>query len=205
MIRSYLIKLVGIVVVASAAGVTHMLLGPQIKLHPNDPEVQTIDLGAPDAAPASADPAEDPTTDQPTDAEAGSDPVPAGDGTLVLDSLEISLEQAKALYDNGLADFIDARPAAEYAKGHIYGSWNVPPSAFDRSTPTVVDLIDPDRIVVVYCTGGDCHDSHIVIREIQEIRPELTKLHVFTDGYPGWAGAGYETDIGADPFAETGG
>ena len=205
MIRSYLVKLVGIVVVASAAGLTHMAIGPQIKLHPNDPEIQTIDLGAGETPTPPAGPANDSTGETPVDAGSETVPDPAGAGTLVLDSLEISLEQAKALYDNGLADFIDARPAADYARGHIYGAWNVPPTAFEASTPTVVDLLDPDRVVVVYCTGGDCHDSHIVIREIQEIRPELTKLHVFSDGYPGWAGAGYETDIGADPFGESGG
>ena len=188
---SYLLKLAGILVVASAAGITHSLINGPLDLQLDEiPEDQQTLMIPPK-------PVE--TTDEPI-IEA-TDPGDTNIETVVL-KREITLEQARLLYEHGMADFIDARPKGRYELGHITGAYNVPPDAFTRGTPAVVDFLDVERPVVVYCDGGDCYDSHVVIEQMMAIRPELVRLHVFTDGYPAWTAAGLATDTLPDPLAE---
>ena len=135
------------------------------------------------------------------DEQAVPDDADSGSGTTIVLKREITLDQARMLFENGLADFVDARPAKEFEDGHILGAYNVAPDAFTRGTPAVIDFFEEGRRIVVYCSGGDCHDSHVVVEQMMLIRPELTLMHVFVDGYPAWTDAGLPTDIGPDPLA----
>lgn len=194
--KSYLLRLIAILVVASAAGITHSLIVEPLKLKLDEiPEEQGTIVLPPKAT--TADPIETATPEQADPSES-----PIDTPTTIVLKREITLDQARMLYENGLADFIDARPKKDYEQGHILGAYNVPPDAFQTGTPAVIDFFEEDRRVVVYCTGGDCHDSHVVIEQMMAIRPELVLLHVFTDGYPAWTQAGLPTDTGPDPLAE---
>lgn len=196
--KGFLLRFFGILVVASAAGITHSVISGPIKTELDEIPEGKGEITIP------------PLTRPETSHESTGTPETAGENALpeVSDAeklvlkREITLEQARLLHEHGLADFIDARTKDKYELGHIPGAFNVPPDAFTRGTPAVVDFLDEDRPVVVYCTGGDCHDSHVVIEQMMLIRPELVRLHVFTDGYPAWTGAGLPTDAGADPLAE---
>lgn len=196
--KGFLLRFFGILVVASAAGITHSVIAGPIKT-----ELAPLPEGAgniviPQGKGDPGSPTE-PQGSEPTEPE-GSAGV-TNPQNLVLER-EITLEQARLLFEHSLADFIDARTKDKYELGHIPGAFNVPPDAFTRGTPPVVDFLDVERPVVVYCTGGDCHDSHVVIEQMMLIRPELVRLHVFTDGYPAWTGAGLPTDTSPDPLAE---
>lgn len=107
--------------------------------------------------------------------------------------LHITLADAKRLFEEG-TPFIDARPDHEYVLGTIPGSFHITPASF--STPATGNLlvfIDQAKPVVIFCTGGDCHDSENLAALLKDAG--YTSLHVFTEGFPAWQSAGYEVDI----------
>ena len=76
--------------------------------------------------------------------------------------IDITLTQAKALYDQGTM-FVDARSAEEFAVKHIEGAISLPLDAFSGGKrPEALEILDPGARVVIYCGGGDCHASHDV-------------------------------------------
>jgi rhodanese-related sulfurtransferase len=106
---------------------------------------------------------------------------------------DITVGEAKEWYDKG-AVFLDARPRKDSEReGRIPGSQLLGPGDVDRSPPpAILDALDPEQEVVIYCIGGDCHDSHN-LATLLEARG-FTKLLVLVDGFPGWVSAGYEVD-----------
>lgn len=141
-------------------------------------------------------------TPSPTDSGAnGEKPAPANNGGTATPPTdvqqgairEISVAEAKEWYDKGVI-FLDARPRKDSEReGRIPGSQLLGPGDVDRSPPpAILDALDPEKEVVIYCIGGDCHDSHN-LATLLEARG-FTKLLVFTDGFPGWVAAGYEVD-----------
>lgn len=202
MFKSYLLKLAGIVVVGSAVGITHSLVSEPLKLTLDEIDEQAGTVVIPPKAGDSSDtPTRNDNVDEPSQTDPTTQDGPAGGMTVVL-KREITLDQARLLFENGLADFVDARTKDKYEEGHILGAYHIAPTSFDTGTPAVIDFFDPERRIVVYCTGGDCHDSHVVVEQIMLIRPDLSLVHVFTDGYPAWTEAGLPTDTGPDPLAE---
>ncbi|MBL0211342.1 MAG: rhodanese-like domain-containing protein [Holophagaceae bacterium] len=98
----------------------------------------------------------------------------------------ISGDEAVWLHAHG-ALFLDARRTAMYEAGHIPGSKNV--SAWEDGLAEKVDQLslftrDLKMPVVVYCSGGDCHDSHLVAQKLW--LAGFRNLRIYTDGYPDW-------------------
>ncbi|MEL6796100.1 MAG: rhodanese-like domain-containing protein, partial [Planctomycetota bacterium] len=119
-----------------------------------------------------------------------------------LETVEGDLPTTKALHENQLATFVDARVSSEFEEGHIEGALNISPTALEaNSSLFALDVIDPTLPIVIYCGGGDCDDSHRVAELLQDLRG-FEQTHVFTDGYQAWADAGLPTSAGPDPFAE---
>lgn len=196
---SYLLKVIVIFVIAAVgAGIQLSAAWPvQLKAKPDQPPVEIIQI--PDRSGSNTDtqPADE-TVDTPAEA---TDSESSG-GTITLDGLEIDLATARALHENQLATFVDARVASEFEAGHIEGALSISPAALDaNSSMFVLDVIDPDKPIVIYCGGGDCDDSHRVAEMLQDLRG-FRQTHVFTDGYQTWADAGLPTSTGPDPWAE---
>lgn len=116
-------------------------------------------------------------------------PAPANEGAI----REITAVEAKEWYDKGVI-FLDARPRKDSERdGRIPGSQLLGPGDVDRSPPpAILDALDPEKEVVIYCLGGDCHDSHNLAAMLEA--RGFTKLMVLTEGFPGWVKAGYEID-----------
>lgn len=105
--------------------------------------------------------------------------------------IDITLAQAKALYDQGTM-FVDARSAEEFAAKHIEGAVSLPLDAFSGGKrPEALDILDPGARVVIYCGGGDCHASHDVAIRLNAFGYKL--CYVMKDGIPAWEAAGYPT------------
>lgn len=103
--------------------------------------------------------------------------------------IDITLAQAKALYDQGTM-FVDARSAEEFAVKHIEGAVSLSLDAFSGGKrPEALDILDPGARVVIYCGGGDCHASHDVAIRLNAFGFKL--CYVMKDGIPAWEAAGY--------------
>lgn len=130
----------------------------------------------------------------------------------------LTTEQTKALYDQGLTQFVDARAVAEFEKGHIPGSISLPAGDFTGDKIIATDgkinmRLNRSMNVVVYCGGGDCSDSKLVAKEL--VARGFSMTAVYHDGWNGWSAAGHPKSSGAelppgvppmiDPPASTGG
>ncbi len=109
----------------------------------------------------------------------------------------IALEDARALFNNGRAIFVDARPREEYEAGHVAGAFWLPFEAFAAGRPRVLDLLSAEVPLVIYCEGGDCHVSTQVAEMLADYG--FRDLRVLTDGWPAWKTAQLPEETGPAP------
>ncbi len=109
----------------------------------------------------------------------------------------IAVPDARAALDKHLALFIDARPAEQYAAGHIPGAISLPAQDFDKVFPAVADKIEASPFLVVYCEGEECSDSIHVAERLVEFG--FLGTRVMVDGFRIWANAGNPVAKGAEP------
>jgi rhodanese-related sulfurtransferase len=104
-------------------------------------------------------------------------------------SVEITTEDAEALFRQGRL-FLDARRTSVYTDGHIPGARSFPVWESD-----VADRVkaffeegggdrDQNAPIVIYCSGGDCEDSHMLAEKLYMVG--FNNLLVYKDGFPGW-------------------
>ncbi len=99
---------------------------------------------------------------------------------------DIGGDDALWLHGRG-ALFVDARRTALWAQGHIRGAKVI--SVWEDGLAEKVEqlaMFTPDlkRPVVLYCTGGDCHDSHLLGQKLW--LAGFRNLRIYTGGYPDW-------------------
>jgi len=114
-------------------------------------------------------------------------------------SAEISGDDAEALHKEGRL-FLDARRTSVYADGHIPGSRNFPvwESDIDARVKAFFDEgLDQNAPIVIYCSGGDCEDSHMLAEKLYMVG--FNALYIYKDGFPGWTKRGLPTHKGANP------
>ena len=112
--------------------------------------------------------------------------------------VEISPEQAKALYDRG-ALFIDARRTAAYREGHVRGARSIAvweSDADDKVKALVESGRDTSAPIVVYCSGGDCEDSHQLAQKLWGVT--FDAVYVYRDGFPDWEKRGWPVAAGEE-------
>jgi rhodanese-related sulfurtransferase len=187
---------VGIVVVAVvAAAVSNALAGPERKLH------WIGSYSSAPAAPASVSP-----TPSPGAAAAAVTPA-AGDeaGKSFAPHpnkawLEISGDDVAALYARGNILFLDARRTSVYRAGHIAGARSISiweADADDKVKALFAEGRDQSAPIVVYCTGGDCEDSHHLGEKLYFVG--FDNVLVYKDGFPDWEKRGLAVKKGDAP------
>lgn len=102
----------------------------------------------------------------------------------------ITIDFAYQLY-NQKVKFIDARPAEEFAEGHIKGAINIPFYGSENYQHEL-DKISKDQILVTYCSGDDCELSILLGDELFE--KGYKKVYVFFGGWNQWNEKGYPVD-----------
>ncbi len=105
-------------------------------------------------------------------------------------NVEIGLAEAARLLDEG-ALFLDARPAEEYAAGHIPGAASFPEDEADERIEEALLLCGEAESTVVYCAGIDCDEAHLVARRLREAGVDAVR--VFAGGLREWRAAGRAT------------
>jgi len=113
---------------------------------------------------------------------------------------EISGDDVVSLHERGDVPILDARRTSVYREGHIAGArpfsiWES--DVDDKVKAFFTEGHDPSQPIVVYCSGGECEDSHML----------ATKLHmagfdnalVYKDGFPDWQKRGLPVHTGDTP------
>ena len=104
----------------------------------------------------------------------------------------VNLAQTYALFQQGQALFIDARPADEYAEIHVPKAVNITPSMLENGAAEKVAGIVKDREIVVYCSQESCDLALRVAEKLQSLG--FSRLQVFMGGFRAWDEAGYPAD-----------
>jgi len=92
-----------------------------------------------------------------------------------------------ALLHASRALVLDARRTKVYEEGHIAGAKSV--SVWEGDVDTkVLALLNEGRDlaapVVLYCSGGDCEDSHLLAQKL--FGAGFNNVRVYKDGWPDW-------------------
>ena len=113
--------------------------------------------------------------------------------------VEVSGDDAAWLVARGVF-IVDARRTKDYEAGHIAGARNISPWEGDadaKVTALVSEGRDPAQPVLVYCSGGDCEDSHMLAQRL--FGGGFNNLLVYRDGWPDWVKRGGKSAAGPEP------
>jgi rhodanese-related sulfurtransferase len=112
--------------------------------------------------------------------------------------VEISGDDAAWLVAHG-ALVLDARRTKDYVAGHIAGARAFPVWESDidgRVTALVGEGRDGAVPIVLYCSGGDCEDSHMLAQKL--FGAGYNNLLVYRDGWPDWVKRGGKSAAGPE-------
>lgn len=113
---------------------------------------------------------------------------------------DIPPEAAWKLYQ-AKTPFLDARRRTEYQSGHIAGAWNasVWEDDLEARLTEFEALAQPDSSapLVLYCSGGDCEDSHLLATKLTSLG--YRNLLIYRAGYPDWSTQGRPVRKGERP------
>jgi rhodanese-related sulfurtransferase len=116
--------------------------------------------------------------------------------------VEVDYADAAALRNQG-ALTLDARRTNIYEQGHIAGAR--PFSVWESDIDDKVNKLYEERNdpreqlkpILVYCSGGDCEDSHMLAQKLWGI--QFNNVYVYKDGYPDWQKHNGPIHTGSNP------
>ena len=116
--------------------------------------------------------------------------------------IEIHGDHVEYLHSKGVL-FLDARRTLVYEQGHIPGArpFSVWESDVDEKVNKLYaersDPKDQNLPIVIYCSGGDCEDSHMLAQKLWGI--QFNNIYVYKDGFPDWQKRGLPIHTGSNP------
>src|SRR6266571_3062555 len=114
--------------------------------------------------------------------------------------VEASGDDVAALHARGDVPFLDARRTSVYREGHIRGArpFSVWESDIDEKVKAFfAEGHDSSGMIVVYCSGGDCEDSHTLGQKLY--MAGFDNVLVYKDGFPDWQRRGLPIGKGDKP------
>ncbi|MCF8070346.1 MAG: rhodanese-like domain-containing protein [Desulfobacterales bacterium] len=96
---------------------------------------------------------------------------------------------AKQLYDTKKFVFVDARSDEDYEEGHVKGAVSLPIGQFDELIFSFLDQYLTDTMIVTYCSGRACDESHQLAKLLEGFGYE--QVNIMIDGYPAWQERGF--------------
>jgi len=116
--------------------------------------------------------------------------------------VEIHGDDVAWLHSKGVL-FLDARRTSVYEQGHITGAR--PYSVWESDVDEKVNKLFAERgdprdqalPIVIYCSGGDCEDSHMLAQKLWGI--QFNNVYVYKDGFPDWQQRGGAVHTGPNP------
>ena len=109
-----------------------------------------------------------------------------------LDARYITAEEARAKHEAGQSLFLDARPPALYARGHIAGAQNLPTDEFGERFTTMAAWLPKEAELVVYCDTKSCSLSRQLADKLAEAGYE--RIVIYRDGWVVWKERGWAAE-----------
>ena len=81
--------------------------------------------------------------------------------------------------------WVDARSETEYAAGHIPGAFMLNLDQWNQLLPSLLQVWEPDKMVVVYCSSLSCQASQEVAEKLRE-EVGLQSVFVLQGGWEAW-------------------
>lgn len=102
----------------------------------------------------------------------------------------ISMESVRAAIQNRSATILDARSAPYYESGHLPGALELSRDQFGRDYLRLRARLEKakNHPIVVYCSGGACHDSKMVAQALSTLG--FSNVRIFAGGWDDWTAAG---------------
>ena len=97
---------------------------------------------------------------------------------------EITYAQFKQLLASSPYYLIDARGADKYALGHIGKATNFYGGEILSRIPELLASAPRDRVILIYCDGGECELSHHVADVLKQF--QYGPIFIFTGGWAEW-------------------
>jgi rhodanese-related sulfurtransferase len=109
----------------------------------------------------------------------------------------VGLAEFRSAVETGSAIILDARPNVFFEQGHVPGARNLERDDFARDYRRLAPLLQArdGKPILVYCSGGDCHDSRLVANALLTLG--FTNVGVFTGGWEAWSAAKLPTSTGS--------
>src|SRR5580704_2176005 len=109
----------------------------------------------------------------------------------------VGLDEFRSAIAGKSALILDARPSVFFENGHVPGALNLARDDFahDYRRLTGVLQANHDKPIIVYCSGGECHDSRLVANALLSLG--FSNVTVFTGGWDAWSAAGLPVAKGA--------
>lgn len=79
---------------------------------------------------------------------------------------------------------IDARGAEKYAEAHIKGAVNFYGGEVESRIPDILSSVPRDRVILIYCDGGECELSHHVAEILKSFG--YGPMFIYTGGWAEW-------------------
>jgi len=104
---------------------------------------------------------------------------------------EITSDQALEFFREsrrrpGEVIFVDARKESSFLEGHVPDAYPLDRFYPDTSLPAVVMAGGTAEVVVVYCAGGTCEDSHYAALQLLEAGLQESRVRVYAGGFNDW-------------------
>ena len=100
----------------------------------------------------------------------------------------VSWSFAQEQFEGKSALFVDARSVDEFEAGHIPSAISLPFEQLDDAFETLVELVESEPPLIIYCKNRDCDDGLLLAMEFQAL--EKTNVYYFVDGFDAWEEAG---------------
>jgi rhodanese-related sulfurtransferase len=109
----------------------------------------------------------------------------------------VTLDDFRSAVDRKSALILDARPSVFFDNGHVPGALNLARDDFAHDYRQLADPLQAahDKPIIVYCSGGDCHDSKMVANALLSLG--FSNVSVFTGGWDAWSAAGLPASTGS--------
>jgi rhodanese-related sulfurtransferase len=114
------------------------------------------------------------------------------------DIKQINLTEAKLLFDEKEAIFIDARSLSDYIAGHIPGALHIPSYQLEFSGREFFAGLPQNTLLITYCAGLSCQSSiELALKLVRDFGYKNTRA--FAGGWQAWVSSDYPIKIGDTP------